>query len=90
VNTKNHSLEQLAELFGYTLKKRRLSTEEAAQVLGVAQSTLELKRTTGGGPRYFRPPGSRRVFYLERDLLEYLASGARRNTSETPDQRASA
>jgi hypothetical protein len=84
------TLEQLCELFAYTPKNRRLSTDEAAEVLGVAQSTLELKRTTGGGPRYFRPSGSRRVFYIERDLLEYLASGARRNTSEIPDQRPSA
>jgi len=90
MNTDEMTFEQLCKLFAYTPKNRRLSTEEAAEVLGVKQSTLELKRSEGGGPRYFRPDKARRVFYLERDLLEYLASGARRNTSETRDQRASA
>jgi hypothetical protein len=90
VDTSKMSFEELCALFCYKPKNRRLSTAEAAEVLGVAVSTLEVKRTNGGGPRFFRPRGARRVFYVERDLLDYLAAGARMNTSETPEQRRSA
>ncbi len=76
------NLIQLATLFGYTLKNRRLSNAEAAELMGIAPNTLEVKRSHGTGPRYIRMPNSRRVSYTERDVLEFLAAGLRTSTSE--------
>jgi hypothetical protein len=78
----NQTLEQLATLFGYTLKNRRLTNAEAAELMGIAPNTLEVKRCHGTGPRYVRMPNSRRVTYTERDVLEFMASGLRTSTSE--------
>lgn len=41
-------------------------------------------RLRGEGPRYFKPPGTNRVYYAERDVLIWMASGARQSTSEHP------
>jgi predicted DNA-binding transcriptional regulator AlpA len=76
------SFQQLCELFGYTPKNRRLTSAEAAEVLGIKTSTLEVKRSEGTGPRFFKLPGSNRVYYTERDVLEFIASGARTSTSQ--------
>jgi hypothetical protein len=76
------NLEQLAELFGYTLKNRRLTNAEAAELMGIAPNTLEGKRTHGTGPRFIRMPNSRRVSYTERDVLEFMAAGLRTSTSD--------
>jgi hypothetical protein len=76
------NLEQLASLFGYTLKNRRLTNAEAAELMGIAPNTLEVKRCYGTGPRYIRMPNSRRVSYTERDVLEFMATGLRTSTSE--------
>ena len=74
---------ELCDMLGYTPKGRPLSTPEAAEVLQVRPDTLVQNRSKGAaGPRYFRPAGSRKVLYSERDLLIYIASGARMNTSE--------
>lgn len=82
MNTADMTLEQLAELFGYTPRHRRLKNIEAAELLGIQPNTLEVKRVHGTGPRYYRLPNSRRVFYIERDVLAFMASGARKSTSE--------
>jgi len=84
MNTDTLTFEQLAELFNYTPKSRPLSTDEVADFLGVARNTLEQHRLKGTGPRYFQPPGTRRVWYLERDMLLWLVSGARTSTSQEP------
>lgn len=76
------TLEQLADLFGYSLKYRRLTNAEAAELLGIKPNTLEVKRGHGTGPRYVRMPNSRRVTYTERDVLEFMAAGLRTSTSE--------
>lgn len=78
------SFEQLCELFNYTPKNRPLSTDEVAEFLGVMRNTLEQHRLKGTGPRYFQPPGTRKVWYLERDMLLWLLSGARTSTSQQP------
>lgn len=83
MNTSSLTFEQLCELFGYTPKNRRLTNAEAAELLGIAPNTLEVKRVHGTGPRYFRLPNSRRIFYVERDVLEFMASGMRMSTSES-------
>jgi hypothetical protein len=76
------SFEQLCELFAYIPKNRPLDTKEAAELLGAHYNTLEQYRFRGEGPRYFSPPGTRRVWYSEVDVLRWLASGARHSTSE--------
>ena len=76
------SFEQLCELFAYTPKRRPLDNKEVAEILRVHPNTLEQYRFRGEGPRYFSPPGTRRVWYAELDVLRWLASGARQSTSE--------
>ncbi|HBO3293636.1 TPA: DNA-binding protein [Pseudomonas aeruginosa] len=80
------SFEQLCELFNYTPKNRPLSTEEVSEFTGLAPNTLEQHRFKGTGPRFFNPAGTRRVWYSERDMLAWLASGARNSTSQQPGE----
>jgi Helix-turn-helix domain len=78
----NFTFEQLCELFCYTPKGRPLDPKEAADILSLSVDTLEGYRTRGVPLRYFSPLGTRIVRYAERDLLEWLACGARYSTSE--------
>lgn len=84
MNANEMTFEQLCELFNYEPKRRPLNTAEAAEILHIKPITLDIKRIEGGGPRYFRPPGTRKVLYSERDVLAFLASGARTSTSQQP------
>ena len=77
------TFEQLCELFNYSPKGRPLDSKEAANVLSLSVDTLEGYRTRGVPLRHFSPPGSRIVRYAERDVLGWLASGARFSTSES-------
>ena len=74
--------------FGYTPKGRPLSVKEAAEVLGKHPVTLDQWRLAGTGPRYFKPEGTRQVYYAEPDLLAWLAGGERHSTSDTPASAA--
>lgn len=76
------SFDQLCELFTYTPKGRPLDTKEVSEILGIHFNTIEQYRLRGEGPRYFSPPGTRRVWYAELDVLRWLASGARQSTSQ--------
>lgn len=76
------SFDQLCELFGYTPKGRPLDSKEVAALLGVHPGTVDQYRFRGEGPRFFSPPGTRRCWYAELDVLRWLASGAKRSTSE--------
>lgn len=76
------SFDQLCELFAYEPKCRPLDTKEVAVILGVHPNTLDQYRFRGEGPRFFSPPGTRRVWYAELDVLRWLASGAKQSTSE--------
>ncbi len=80
MNTLN--FDQLCELFNYTPKGRPLDAIEAAEVLSLSVATLEGYRVRGVPLRYFSPPGSRVIRYAERDVLAWLAAGARYSTSE--------
>lgn len=77
------SFEQLCALFNYTPRGRFLDTVEVAEILGVSKNTVNSWRQTGTGPRFFTPPGSRRVWYSEVDVLRWMASGVARSTSDT-------
>jgi len=76
------SFDQLCELFAYTPKGRPMSSKQLAEFCDVHENTPEQWRFRGEGPRYFSPTGTRRVWYAERDVLAWLASGARHSTSE--------
>lgn len=76
------TFDQLCELFAYTPKRRPLSGDEVAEILKVHPNTMNQYRFRGEGPRYFSPPGTRRCWYAELDVLRWLASGARHSTSE--------
>lgn len=60
--------------------RRMLRTREAATYTGLAKSTLEKLRVSGGGCPYIRV--GRVVVYDPADLDEWLASHRRRSTSD--------
>lgn len=62
---------------------RRLRTPEAAQYLGIGESTLEKWRCSGQGP-VFERSGTRIVVYRVADLEEFLSARRARSTSELP------
>jgi predicted DNA-binding transcriptional regulator AlpA len=64
---------------------RVLRTPEAAKYLGLAVSTLEIRRLTGGGPKFVRI-GVRAVGYLIDDLDDWIRSRARLSTSDWKDR----
>ena len=74
--------------FGYTPKGRPLKVREAADMLGKHPVTLDQWRLTGVGPRFFKPEGTRQVYYSEPDLLAWLAGGERHSTSDAPASAA--
>jgi hypothetical protein len=78
----DQSFNQLCDLFAYKPKGRPLASEEVAAILGIHPGTMAQYRLRGEGPRFFSPPGTRRVWYAESDVLSWLASGAKRSTSE--------
>ena len=59
---------------------RVLTTGEAAELVGLAASTLENLRVIGGGPTYLKL--GRAVRYRAEDLNRWLDARERRNTSE--------
>lgn len=63
-----------------------LPSREAAEYLNVGLNTLVKLRIYGGGPAYFKlsPGRAGKVLYRVSDLEAWLASKARRNTSECP------
>lgn len=75
------SFEELCSQFGYQPKGRLLSSAEVAELLGVHPVTVDAYRVRGDGPPYFKPQGTRRVFYAEPSVLEWLADGERQSTS---------
>jgi excisionase family DNA binding protein len=65
------------------IRRRKLRTPEAAEYTGIAQSTLEKLRVTGGGAPYIRI--GRVVLYDQDDLDAWLAAHRRRSTSDEPN-----
>jgi predicted DNA-binding transcriptional regulator AlpA len=60
---------------------RKLSAPEAAEYIGLSQSTLAKRRVFGGGPKYLKL--GRRVVYDTRDLDAWLNAHRRLSTSDT-------
>jgi excisionase family DNA binding protein len=63
-------------------RRRKLRTPEAAEYTGIAQSTLEKLRVTGGGAMYMRV--GRVVLYDPDDLDAWLFAHRRVSTSDKP------
>ena len=61
---------------------RIIRTRDAARYLGLAESTLEKWRISGGGPRWVRL-GLRAVGYPLPDLDDFTNRNYRRSTSDT-------
>lgn len=57
-----------------------LTTEQAAQLLGLKPSTLEIWRCRGDGPAYLKI--GRAVRYHREDLETFLRAARRDNTSQ--------
>lgn len=72
----------LCTQFGYVPRKRPLTSSEVAELFGIHPVTVDQWRVRGDGPRYFSPPGTRRVWYSEVDVLRWLAGGVKHSTSE--------
>ncbi len=62
---------------------RLLRTRDAARYCGLAKSTLEKLRCTGGGPKFTRR--GKAVFYPIECLNEYIASLPRFNSTSEAD-----
>lgn len=77
------TFEQLCKRLGYDPKNRPLSPKELADFIGVHRVTVDQFRVRGDGPRFFKPSGTRRVWYSEYDVLMWLVSGEKQSTSET-------
>lgn len=77
----NSTFEQLCELFSYKPKGRPLSSKEVSDLLCCHPNTMNQLRLRGEGPRYFKPHGTKRVWYAERDVLVWIASGEPQSTS---------
>ncbi len=56
-----------------------LTTEQAAQVLGLKPTTLEIWRCRGDGPAFLKL--GRAVRYRHEDLLKFIDEGRRESTS---------
>lgn len=56
------------------LKKITLRPSEVKELFGVPESTLANLRWAGKGPRFFRKPGGRGIFYLIGDVQDWLCS----------------
>lgn len=75
------SIEQLANMVGYTLRGRPITTDEFSEWLNRPKNSVEIDRLKGIGPRFFKI--GRLVRYAERDVLEWFLSQARNSTSQT-------
>ncbi|MFW5453763.1 helix-turn-helix transcriptional regulator [Thioalkalivibrio sulfidiphilus] len=56
-----------------------LTTEQAAELLGLKRTTLEAWRCRGGGPQFIKL--GRAVRYRQADLEEWIESRTRTSTS---------
>lgn len=63
-----------------------LNNAQTAALLGIRPNTLEIWRVQGKGPAY-RKVG-RLVRYVEAEVLSWLDSQMRENTSQSPRQHA--
>ncbi len=68
-----------------TSERSYLTTAQAAEYTGYAESTLEKLRCHGRGAAFLKPLGGRRVLYAREDLDAWLQAGRRSSTSDQPE-----
>ena len=70
-------LDELALKLGQleTLQREFLNSEESAKFLGLSKQTIDLWRSSGGGPAWHKV--GRRVLYSVHDLREFMAGHRR-------------
>ena len=56
------------------MKKITLKPKEVCDLFGIPQGTLANLRWQKKGPRYFKRPSGRGVFYLQADVEDWLLS----------------
>lgn len=63
-----------------------LTNTEAATILGLKPTTLEIWRTRGKGPKFVKLGHSKQspIRYLESEIIAWLANGVCANTSQYP------
>lgn len=71
----NHLPPHVVPIFGV------FRTKEAADYVGLAESTMEKKRVYGGGPQFLKY-STGAVRYLEEDLISWRAQFRTSSTSE--------
>lgn len=77
------TVEELAAVFNYELRRRPLDTGEATALCRFSSiETLANMRTKGRGPRYFKQ--DKHVLYSEVDVLRWLYAGMASSTSQYP------
>jgi predicted DNA-binding transcriptional regulator AlpA len=67
-------------------RRPKLTSDEAADYVGLGRSTLPKYRVFGGGPPYFKL--SRRVIYDADDLDAWMEARRRSSTSDVGEDRA--
>lgn len=72
---------------GKDLKKVVLKPSEVTEFFGIPEGTLANWRWAKKGPRYFKQPGGRGVFYLESDMMEWLTSQPFLTVDSLPEDR---
>ena len=56
------------------MRKKYLTTKEAAAFIGRKESTMKWWRFRRVGPAFFKPPGTNLVFYTQESLVEFIES----------------
>ncbi len=82
ITLEDQAFAQHCALFGYEPKGRPLTNHEVADLLQISYRTIDGWRCTGEGPRYFKPRGTRRVWYAEREVLAWMVAGSQQSTAE--------
>lgn len=54
------------------LKKRTLTPAEVEEIYGIPRGSLANMRWAKRGPRYYKRPGGRSVFYLREDVERWV------------------
>ena len=56
------------------LKRVTLKPSEVSAMFGIPEGTLANMRWAKKGPRYFRKPGGRGIYYIYQEILDWVTS----------------
>lgn len=66
----------------------RLNARQAAQFLDISLTTLYSKNSLGELPSY-KAPGSKKIFFFKKDLLEFLKEGKKKSIEDFKKETSS-